>query len=286
MMQTRLSGAGREVTIGHDRPTVLIGERINPTGRKALAEAMRAGDLARAQREAREQVAAGADVIDVNVGVPGVDEPVLFPEVVHAVMEAVDVPLSLDTPNPKALEGALRLYRGRPLVNSVTGEARSLAEVLPLVKAHGAAVVALLQGDEGVPGDAAGRLRVAEAILERAEGEGLAREDLVVDGMAMAVAADPQAATVTLETLRGLRDTWGLNAVLGASNVSFGLPEREVLNNAFVAQVIEAGATCLIVNTARVRPAALAADLLQGRDAYAGRYIRAYRQRQRAAGGQ
>ncbi len=278
-MKTRIASASKEVIIGDGQPTVLIGERINPTGRKKLSEVMRTGDLDMVRNEAVKQQAAGADVIDVNCGVPGVDEVDLLTRAVQAVAEAVDLPLSIDTPNHEALAAALKVYKGKALVNSVTGEEKSMANVLPLVKEHGAAVVALLQGDGGIPADVEGRMAVAETIVERAESLGIPREDLIMDCMAMTVGADSKAGAVTLETMHRLRDELGVNLVLGASNISFGLPEREHVNGAFVALAISAGATCLIVNTAKVRPAVLATDLLLGRDDFAGRYIAGYRER-------
>jgi 5-methyltetrahydrofolate--homocysteine methyltransferase len=281
MKQTRVSSAARAVAIGGDLPTVLIGERINPTGRKRFSEALRAHDLAAVRAEAIAQRDAGADMLDVNASLAGVDEVALYPEVVACVMEAVDLPLCLDSPSPKALAAALRLYRGKALVNSVTAEDESMARVLPLVKEHGAAVIALLQGNRGIPPDADGRVGLAGGILERCAALGIPAEDVVMDCMAMTVGTDHTAALATLETIRRVRQAFGVNVVLGASNISFGMPERELLNSAFIAQAIAAGATCLIVDVAKVRPSVLAADLLQGRDEYAGRYLAGYRQRQR-----
>jgi 5-methyltetrahydrofolate--homocysteine methyltransferase len=281
MKHTRVSSAARDVAIGGDLPTVLIGERINPTGRKRFSEALRANDLGAVRAEAIAQRDAGADMLDVNASLAGVDEVALYPDVVACVMEAVDLPLCLDSPNPQALAAALRLYRGKALVNSVTAEDESMARVLPLVEEHGAAVIALLQGSRGIPPDADGRVALAGRILERCAALGIPAEDVVMDCMAMTVGTDHTAALATLETIRRVRQTFGVNVVLGASNISFGMPERELLNSAFIAQAIAAGATCLIADTAKVRPSVLAADLLQGRDEYAGRYLAGYRQRRR-----
>lgn len=278
-METRVSSATREVVIGDGRPTVIIGEQINPTGRKKLAEAMRKGDFDMVRRDAIAQVEAGAAIIDVNAGVPGVNEVELFPRVVQAAMEAVDAPLSLDSPSPEAVAAALKIYKGRPLINSVTGEEKSMKAVLPLIKEYDACAVAMLQGGEGIAPDPEGRLAVARKLIERAEAMGISRDRLVVDCMAMTVGADHHAALVTLETMRRLRDEYGVNLVLGASNISFGLPDREVLNNAFLPMAIGAGATCLITNAARVRPTVLATDLLLGRDEYAATYIGEFRKR-------
>ena len=279
-MHTTVSSAAREVTIGVDRPTVLIGERINPTGRKKLAASLAAGDMEMVRREAVIQVEAGADILDVNVGSSGVDEVGLLSRAVQAVMEAVDVPLSLDSDSPAALEAALKVYRGKPIVNSVTGQERSLAEVLPLVREYGAAVIALTMDDEGIPPDAARRVAIARTIVERAESLGIPREDVIVDCLVLTVATESEAGLVTLEAVRRVKEELGVNQTLGASNVSYGLPERDVLNDAFLAMTITAGVTCPTVNVARVRQTVLATDLLLGRDRYARQYIKAYRQRQ------
>jgi 5-methyltetrahydrofolate--homocysteine methyltransferase len=281
-METRLRSATKEVIIGDGRPTVLIGERINPTGKKRMSEALRAGDLAVVREEALAQVQAGADVIDVNVATPGVDEVNLLPRVVKLVQETVDVPLCIDSPNPEALAAALKVYKGRPLVNSVTGEEHSLARVLNLVKEYGAAVVGLVQDEDGAPKDAARRLTIARKIIARAEAMGILRQDVVIDCLAFAIAADARSGLTIFETIRGLKAELGVNLTMGASNVSFGLPDRSLINNTFVAMVIGAGANALIVDAARVRPTVLAADLVLGRDEYARRYIKAFRERQKA----
>ena len=280
-MGTRLSGATKEVIIGHDRPTVLIGERINPTGKKKMSEALKAGELEIVRQEALTQVQAGADIIDVNVAATGVNEVTRLPQAVRVVNDTVDVPLCLDSPNPEALEAALKVYKGKPLLNSVTGEEHSLERVLPLVKEYGAAVIGLVQDEEGVPGDAERRLAIAHKIVERAEAIGIPRQDIIIDCLAFAVGADPRSGLVILETIRRIKAELGVNLTLGASNVSFGMPDRSLLNSAFVAMVIAAGVTCLIVDAAKVRPMALAADLVLGQDTYARRYIRAYRERQK-----
>jgi 5-methyltetrahydrofolate--homocysteine methyltransferase len=278
-METKVSSPKKEVIIGDNQPTVLIGERINPTGKKKLAEALKAGDLETVRREALAQTQAGADIIDVNVGVFGIDEAVLLPKAVQAVMETVDTPLCLDSSNPDALEAALKVYKGKPLVNSVTGEEHSLKRILPLIKKHGAAVIGLVQDDDGIPKDAEGRVRVAHKIVERAEAAGIPREDLVIDCLAFAIGAEPASGTAVMEAIRRIKAELGVNMTMGASNVSFGLPDRELLNNAFVVMATAAGATCLIVDAAKVRSIVLAADLVLGRDKRARRYIEAYRQR-------
>jgi len=280
-METRVSSATREVIIADGQPTVLIGERINPTGKKKLAEALKAGNMEIVSSEALAQVQAGADIIDINVGVVSVDEVSLLPRVVQAVMGAVDVPLCLDSASPQALAAALKVYKGKPLINSVTGEEHSLEKVLPLVREYGTAVIGLLQDDEGVPSNPERRLAIAHKIIDRAQAVGIPSHDIIIDCLACTVGADTNAGLVTIETIRRVKAELGLNLTLGVSNVSFGLPDRDRLNSAFVAMAIAAGITCLIVDVARVRPMVLAADLVLGRDRHARRYIEAYRQRQK-----
>jgi len=280
-MKTRVSSLKKEVIIGDDQPTVLIGERLNPAGKKKLAEALKAGNLEIVRREAVAQVQAGADILDVSVGTFGVNEVVLLPLAVKAVMDRVDIPLCLDSTNSEALEAALKVYKGKPLLNSVTGEERSLAKVLPLVKEYGAAVIGLVQDDEGIPDNAGRRVAIAHKIVQRAEAAGISREDIIIDCLASAVGADTSSGPVTLETIRRVKAELGVNLTLGASNVSFGLPDRDLLNNAFVAMAVAAGVTCLIVDVAKVRPIVLAADLVLAKDNRARRYIETYRQRQK-----
>ena len=283
-MDTKVSSASREVTISYDRPTVLIGERINPTGKKKLAATLLAGDMDAVRAEAQAQVQAGADVLDVNVGATGVDEVAVLPDAVKAVMEVVDVPLCIDSHNPKALEAALKVYRGKPIINSVNGQESALAEVLPLVKQYGAAVIGLTMDDEGIPQDPDRRVAIARKIIERADAIGIPREDVIIDCLTLTIGSNSKAGWVTLETIRKVKAEFGVNQTLGASNVSFGLPDREVINNAFIAIAIVTGVTCPTVNVARVRPTVLSADMVLGRDNHSLRYIRAYRQALAAAG--
>jgi 5-methyltetrahydrofolate--homocysteine methyltransferase len=280
-METRVSSATKEVIIGDDQSTVLIGERINPAGKKKLAEALKAGNLEIVRREAQAQAEAGADILDVSVGTFGVDEVTLLPQAVQVVMDTVDIPLCLDTTDPEALEAALKVYKGKPLINSVSGEEHSLARVLPLVREYGAAVIGLVQDDEGIPKDSERRIAVAHKLVERAEAAGIAREDIIIDCLAFAVGADTSSGRAVMEAIRKIKAELGVNLTLGASNVSFGLPDRDLLNNAFVVMAVAAGVTCLIVDAAKVRPAVVAADLILGRDKHARRYIGAYRQRQK-----
>ena len=279
-METRVSSTTKEVIIGEGHPTVLIGERINPTGKKRMSEALKAGDLETIREEALAQVAAGADIIDVNVAAAGVDEVSLLPQAVQVVMDATNAPLCIDSPKPEALEAALKVYQGKALVNSVTGEEHSLKKVLPLIKEYGAAVIGLVQDEEGVPKDAERRLSVAHKIIERAGAAGIPPEDIIIDCLALAVGAEPNSGQIILETIERIRAELGVNLTMGASNVSFGLPDRNLINSTFIAMVIAGGVTCLIVDVAKVRPTVLAADLLLNHDAYARRYIKAYRERQ------
>ena len=279
-METKVSSATKEVVIGDKQPTVLIGERINPTGRKKLAESLKTGNLEVVCQDALSQVQAGADILDVNVGAAGVDEVALLPQAVQAVMDIVNVPLCIDSAKPEALEAALNVYKGKPLINSVTGEESSLANVLPLVKEFRAAVVGLVQDEEGVPNNAERRVAVAHKIVERAQALGIPAEDIIIDCLALTVSADSSAGVVTLETIRKVKSELGVNMTLGVSNVSFGLPDRHLVSSAFLSMAITAGVNCPIVDVARARPVVLATDLALGRDEYARRYIKAYRQRQ------
>jgi len=281
-METKISSATKEVIISDERPTVLIGERINPSGKKKLAEALKVGNLDIVRKEARAQAEAGADILDVNVNIFGVDEVALLPQAVQAVMETVDIPLCLDSANPEALEAALKVYKGKPLINSVSGEAHSLAKVLPLVKGYGTAVIGLVQDDEGIPHDAKRRLAIARKIVERAEAAGIPRGDIIIDCLSLAVGADMTAGEATIEAARLIKKELGVNLTLAVSNISFGLPDRELLNNAFVAMAIAAGVNCVIADVNKVRPAVLAADLILAHDKYARRYTESYRQRQQA----
>jgi len=280
-METRVSSFTKEVIIGDDQPTVLIGERINPAGRKKFQEALKANNLEIVCKEAMAQAQAGANILDVSVGTFGVDEVTLLPQVVQAVIDTVDIPLCLDSTNPKALEAALKVYKGKPLINSVTGEEHSLVKVLPLVKEYGAAVIGLVQDDEGIPQDTERRVAIAYKIIERAEIAGIPREDIIIDVETFSVGADPTSGPKVIEAIRQIKVKLGVNLTLAASNVSFGLPDRVLLNDALTAMAIAAGVTCLIVDVAKVRPAVLAADLILGRDKRARRYIEAYRQRQK-----
>jgi 5-methyltetrahydrofolate--homocysteine methyltransferase len=280
-METILRSATETVVISPDRPLVIIGERINPTGRKKLAAALEQGNLKLVQEEAVKQVKEGAHVLDVNVGVSGIDEPRVLKEAILMVQEVTQVPLCIDSALPKALEAGLAAYQGKALVNSVNGEERKLKDILPLVKEYGGAVVGLTMDDSGIPKKAERRLEIAEAILEAALRVGIAEEDLVIDPLAMAISADHDMAMETLKTLRLIRDKLGLNQTIGVSNISFGLPDRHPINSLFLALAAMNGLTCPIMDPTvwEMRRAALITDLLMAKDEYCMNFISAFREK-------
>ena len=277
-MQTLLRSATAQVKIATDGPAVVIGEKINPTGRKRLAAAFEQGNLDYVVEMAQTQVAWGADVLDINVGVPGLDDVQMLPQVVRLVASVTDVPLCIDTPSATALAAALDVAPGKPLVNSVNGEEKSLSTVLPLVKDRGAAVIGLTMDDAGIPESAEGRLKVAACIIERATALGIPIEDIIIDPLVLTVGADFRAASTTLETIRRVRAEFGVNINLGASNVSFGLPDRHTLNQAFLALAIAAGASSLITDPMKLTGTIRATDLMLGRDPHSKRFVRFFRQ--------
>jgi len=277
-METKVSSPATEVIIGNDLPTVLIGERINPSGKKRLTQTLLKGDLEIVRQEAIAQVKAGADILDVNVGATGVDEVNLLPRAVQIVMEAVDVPICIDSENPEALEAALKVYKGKPIVNSVKGEKDSLENILPLIKEYGAAVIGLTIDDDGLPKDADRRVAIAGKIIESAEAVGIPRQDVIIDTLAMAIAADNNAGLPVIEAIQRITLEFGVNQTLGVSNISFGLPDRDLLNKAFLVSVVTCGVTCPIVDAARARPTILSINLFLGHDRFAQRYIKAYRE--------
>jgi 5-methyltetrahydrofolate--homocysteine methyltransferase len=283
-MDTVLRSRSKTVTIGAEQPFCIIGERINPTGRKKLAEELRNGDLGTVGLDARTQVEAGADMLDVNAGIPLVDEAELLAKMLQTVQAAVDAPICIDSSVIEALEAGLAVYEGKALVNSVTGEDDRLEEILPLVARHGAAVIGLANDETGIPETPQQRLEIATKIVSAAGDHGIPPEDVVIDPLAMTVGADTEAVTTTLETIRLIREHLGVNMCLGASNVSFGLPERHVLNAAFLPMAMDAGLTSAIMSTAEVCVQSVrAADLLLGHDAWGASWIAAHRQRQAAA---
>ena len=236
-METKVSSSKKEITISGSGPTILIGERINPTGKKKLAAALKEGNMEVVKEEAINQVKAGADILDVNVVAPDVDEISTLPKAIEAVMSVVDVPICIDINNPAALKEAIKVYQGKPIVNSVSGEERSLNEILPIVKEYGAAVIGLTVDDSGIPKEAKKRLEIAQKIIERAEAVGIPREDIIIDCLAISLGADDKAGLVTIDAIRMINKEFGVNQTLGASNISFGLPDRLVVTGGPVAAV-------------------------------------------------
>ena len=280
MTQTVVTSPTREVRIGFDRPFVIIGERINPTGRKILAEEMARGDYSRVEADALAQVEAGAHMLDVNAGVPLADEPKMLADIVKLVQSIADVPLSIDSSIVAALESGLSVYEGKALVNSVTGEEERLETVLPLVKRHGAAVVAISNDETGISEDPDVRYAVAKKIVERAADHGIPGEDVVVDPLVMPIGAINSAGKQVMHIVRRLREELKVNTTCGASNVSFGLPNRNGINSAFLTMAIGAGMTSAITNPlhADVLQAVLGADVMMGHDPDCAKWIRKYRQ--------
>ncbi len=280
-LTTTVSSASQTVKINRALPTVIIGERINPTGRKKLQTELEARNFTTVKQDAAAQVQAGATILDVNAGVPDGDEPALLVETIQAVTAAVDVPLCIDTANPDALAAALKAYEGKALVNSVNGETRSLENVLPLVAEHKAAVIGLCMDDDGIPSSAEKRLAVAGKIIEQAAKLGIATEDIVIDPLVLTISVDSNAAALTLKTTELIVRNFGVNITMGASNVSFGLPDRPALNATFMAMAIQAGLTCPITNPMEpeLSLGLLAADLVMGKDEWGERWIGAFRSR-------
>jgi len=286
-MDTLVTSPKRQVLIGPERPFVIIGERINPTGRKGLAAEMAAGNFERVRADALAQVEAGAQMLDVNAGIPLADEPALMAEAVRVVQSVVDVPLSIDSSVVAALESGLAAYQGKALINSVTGEDERLEVVLPLARKHAAAVIGVANDETGISHDPDVRFQVARKIVERAEHYGIPRQDVLIDPLAMPIGAVPTAGLSLFALVRRLRDELGVNTVCGASNVSFGLPGRPALNAAFLAMAIASGLTCAITNPLEeaIRGTVLAADVFMGRDENCLAWLRAQRAGAKAEGG-
>ena len=276
-MHTILKSNSKEVIIGIDKPFVMIGEKINPTGIKKLGQALVERNMDYVKYLAKRQVEWGADVLDVNVGHPQIDEAEIIPMVVEAIKSVVDVPLCIDSNEPKILEAGLRVAPGKPLVNSVNGEEKQLASVLPIVKERGAVVIGLTIADEGIPPTAEGRLAAAAKIIERAAKMGIPIEDIIIDPLVMTVGHNSAAATVTIRTIELIKKEFGVNMSLGASNVSFGLPDRHSVNAAFLSLAMQAGATCSITDPIKLGSAIRATDLLLGKDANSMRYLKYFR---------
>ena len=284
MTITTLSSATREVNIGFDRPFVVIGERINPTGRKILAEEMKAGDFSRVTADALAQVAAGAHMLDVNAGIPLADEPAILAKAIQLVQSVTDAPISIDSSIIEALEEGLAVYQGKALVNSVTGEDEVLERVLPLVAKYGAAVVAISNDETGISEDPDERFKVAKKIVERAADYGIHYSDVIVDPLVMPIGAINTAGLQVMHVVRRLREELKVNTTCGASNVSFGLPNRNGINSSFLNMAIAAGMTSAITSPlhAEVMQAVRGADVMMGHDPHCANWIKAYREPQAA----
>ena len=279
MSETTISSKSKTVIIGPERPFTIIGERINPTGRKLLAQEMAAGNYERVKKDALAQVEAGAHMLDVNAGIPLADEPAILAEAIRIVQSLTDVPISIDSSIVAALEQGLEAYEGKALVNSVTGEEERLEVVLPLVKKHGAAVIGISNDETGISEDPEVRFAVAKKIVERAMDYGIPREDVIIDPLVMPVGAMPAAGRQVFDIVGRCRDELGVNTCCGASNVSFGLPNRAPLNAAFLTMAISAGLTSAITNPieAEIKRAIMAADVMMGHDPDCRRWLDAYR---------
>ena len=280
-METILHSKTKTVLIGPDQPFVMIGERINPTGRKKLGAEMAAGDFSRVRRDAETQVAAGAQMLDVNAGFPMGDEPTMLVTAIKTVQQVTDAPLSIDSSVVEALEAALAAYEGKPLVNSVTGEDERLEKILPLIKKYNAAVIGMANDETGISMDPEIRAAIAEKIVHRARDHGIPPEDVIIDPLALTVAADPTAARVTLQTMRIIHEHLGVNMSCGAGNISFGLPERPPITAAFLTMAMTHGLTCAITDATNetIRYAVRASDVLLGHDEYAVNWISEFRQK-------
>ena len=284
-LETTLRGTAAEVVIGHGRRFCLIGERINPTGRRIFQEQLRAGDLSAIERDVKAQVEGGADVLDVNMGVPMTDEPELLAKAVTLVQELTDKPICIDSSVVEAIEAGLAAYRGRALVNSITAEDDRMAAILPLVKKYDAAIIALPNDAEEIPMEADRRLELVQHIVEVATGEyGIAKQDIVIDPLAMPIGADTSMVMTTLETMHRIRDGYGLNMTCGASNVSFGMPDRHTIGAAFLPMAMTAGLTSAIMDTRtpQIVDAVKAADLLMNHDEWGTSWIASHRKKQAA----
>jgi 5-methyltetrahydrofolate--homocysteine methyltransferase len=283
-MHTVVQSASKTVTIGHDQPFVIIGERINPTGRKKFQELLRAGDLSTIAVDVESQIKGGADMLDVNMGVPLTDEPALLSKAIKMIQGISDIPICIDSSVIEALQAGLEAYEGKALVNSMTGEDDRMELILPLIKKHNAAIIALPNDEIGIPATAAERIVITEKIIRTVEKHGISLDNLVIDPLAMTVGADPEAVKITLETIHLIREKFGLNMTLGASNISFGLPNRHALNAAFLPAAMSHGLTCAVMDarTPAINEAVRAADLLLGMDQWGGNWITRFRAQEAA----
>ena len=279
-MHTVLSSPNKTVTIGHDQPFVITGERINPTGRKLFQEKLRNDDLSTVNIDVADQVAGGADMLDVNMGVPLTDEPALLAKAIKLVQSLTDLPICIDSSVIEALDAGLAVYEGKALVNSMTGEDDRMDAILPLVKKYDAAILALPNDETGIPMTADERMPIVEKIVRRVEKEGISLENLLIDPLAMPVGAEPEAVKQTLETIYRVREKYGLNMSIGASNVSFGLPNRHALNASFMPMAMSMGLTSAIMDarTPEVVQSVRAADLLLALDAWGSNWITNFRE--------
>jgi 5-methyltetrahydrofolate--homocysteine methyltransferase len=286
LQETRIRSASREVVIGGMHRFCIIGERINPTGRRIFQEQIKAGDLSAVERDVKAQVEGGADVLDVNMGVPLVDEAELLAKVVTMIQELTDLPICIDSSVVEALEAGLSAYKGRALVNSITAEDERMEQILPLVKKYDAAVIALPNDVDEIPMEPDKRLMLVDKIVRVATQEyGMALEDIVIDPLAMPIGADVTNGLATLETMRRIRDTYGLNMTCGSSNVSFGMPGRHTINGTFLSMAMTAGLTSAIMDarTPEVVSTVKATDLLLGHDEWGMAWISRHREAQKAA---
>ena len=285
-MHTIINSPTKTVTIGHDQPFCIIGERINPTGRKKFQEELRAGNLDTIKVDVEQQVAGGADVLDVNMGVPLTDEPELMRKAVKLVQSLTDLPICIDSSVIEALQAGLETYEGKALVNSITAEDERIEAILPLVKKYDAAIIGLTNDETGIPMVAEERMAMVDKLVQAMDKYGIPLENLVIDPLCMTVGADPTAGTVLFETLQMIKDKYGLNTTIGASNVSFGLPNRHAANAAFLPMARQAGLTSAVMDarTEGVVTAVRAADLMLGNDAWGGNWISRFRASQAAAG--
>ena len=281
-MKTSISSMVEKILIGEGEPTVVIGERINPTGKERMAAALNKGMFDTVCKEALEQVQSGADSLDINVGMSGVEEETLLPRTIQAVSKTANVPLCIDSANYLALVAALEVYEGKPLINSVTGEERSMKKILPLVKQHGAAVIGLLQNENGIPNNSEERLIIAYKILNEAEKLSIPPKDVIIDCVVQPAGIDTRSALIALETVRKIKEKLQVNTLLAISNISFGLPDRTLINKAFASMAIISGVNCVIADPIKLCPTIRAADLLIGSDSYAKRYTENFRRRYRA----
>jgi 5-methyltetrahydrofolate--homocysteine methyltransferase len=282
-MKTTLTNKDSTVVISSDHPFVAIGERINPTRRKKLAATMAAGDFSLVIEEAKTQAEAGAQILDINAGIPGGDEPVILSGAVRAVMDIIDTPLCFDSANPEALEAALKIYPGKALINSTTAEIWMMERIFPIAKEYDAAVIGVISDDNGIPKTAEQRLQTAENLLNKARKYGLQEEDIIIDPLALTVSADHSAGRITLDAIQLINEKLGANISLGASNVSFGIPDRKTINTAYLALAISRGLTTAITDPTHqdIKATILACDLLMGKDEFSAQWIKYYRAREK-----